>query len=35
MLPGREADIQDLIANTIGILAATWVARQLMSKDPP
>lgn len=35
MLPGREADIQDLIANTIGILAATWVARQLMSKETP
>ncbi len=33
MLPGREADIQDLIANTIGILAAAWVARQLSSKE--
>lgn len=33
MLPGREADIQDLIANAIGILAAAWVARQLTPKE--
>lgn len=33
MLPGREADIQDLIANTIGILASTWLAHRLSSKE--
>ncbi len=33
MLPGREADIEDLIANTAGILMAVWSAQRLITKE--
>ena len=33
MLPGREADLYDLLANTVGIVLAVWFATRLTAKE--
>jgi len=33
MLPGREADLYDLLANTVGIALAVWFATRLTAKE--